>query len=270
MLPLLLITAGCLTQLHVDPAPTPEPQPGPEPVPVVTPRWVPVPVIRQVSSTGVVGDVESRAPRSSSGSLVTRAHEGAHFVHAEVRNAYMRQHDGRWNAFYVLDGRAAVAREPDTTIAAAAALVPPSLRLEGYDLYMVQQRMGAPPPPEYRGSGPFRGWNELPLYIADEFSAYLVGTVASLETEPSESEMVRTVTLGIYSLCVPMAARSDDPELCAFLRFQWERTLELAGKFNSPRVETILNTLRTADDAADLREFCRGYFGEWTQERLGF
>jgi hypothetical protein len=59
-----------------------------------------------------------------------------------------------------------VLREPRLTLAQVAAAVPADMRGGSYSLYLVQQR---------------RHWNGQPLYILDEWVAYLNGTEIAVE-----------------------------------------------------------------------------------------
>ena len=73
----------------------------------------------------------------------------------------------------------------------------------------------------------------------------------------------------VYSICVPRASRSGDPQMREFLRWQIERVLGLY-KASGARSD-YLERLRLNDDAAELRQYMRDYFGQlWTTTTLGF
>ena len=157
-------------------------------------------------------------------------------------------------------GFAAVIVEPPTTIRAAAAKVPQSLRGGVYNLYMVQQA----------GS-----WNDTPLYIFDEWVAYTNGS--EVRKDLGITGRAETVTymmeFNVYSMSLAMVVKEkggyDDTQFKAFLMWNMERSVKI---YNSePEATAYLNKLRTNGDAENLRAFARSYFGaEWCKEILGF
>lgn len=104
---------------------------------------------------------ENSTYRSSD--LINYAHEGTHGLNSKMRNA---MGGAGWNSFYVGGGFCVVLKEPRITINMVAQRVPSNLRTGQYQLYLVSQA-GA--------------WNDHPLYILDEWSAYCNGTQCANE-----------------------------------------------------------------------------------------
>jgi hypothetical protein len=120
-----------------------------------------IPPKRDLTVTSLLDDLECHLPAGHwyvSRDKINYAHEGTHGVNAEIRNAVGRPN----NAAYLLGDRAWVMAEPETTLSVVARRVPASLRGGGYKLYLIKQR---------------RYWNNQPLYLLDEWSAYRNGTL---------------------------------------------------------------------------------------------
>jgi len=218
------------------------------------PTMIDCPPIRAVGDLGpVVTDVENHLPAGhpyDDPDRITTIHEGSHGIHS-----LLRQKHG-CPGFYVLENRGVLIQEPATTLAAVAQLVPPSLRGEVYDLYLVQMR---------------GYWNEQPSYVFDEWTAYTNGADARQQLGIQDRrETVRyALEFCVYAVCVPLAAESGDLQLRAFIRWQIERAVKLY-KASGIRSD-YLNGLQTEPDASELRSFMRDYFGaQWTQRVLEF
>jgi hypothetical protein len=132
-----------------------------------------------------LADLLSRVPRpeywrdpTDPSCPVTWAHEATHGMTAELSRS------GRW-VIYLLDGMAVeFAGHPSVTIGQVAASVPAHQRGQVFDLYLVQQR---------------RDWDREPLYLLDEWTCYVHGSIARRqaglerreETERYAAEMER-------------------------------------------------------------------------------
>jgi len=158
--------------------------------------------------------------------------------------------------------KAAIINEPNTTISAAARLVPQSLRGEVYNLYMVQQASS---------------WGDTPLYVLDEAVAYTNGSAvrADLSIKNRGETVQYMLEFNVYSICVSQASKSKDPQFKNFLRWHLERTMKLyhtnskIGDISGAK--SYLAKTRTNQDAEGFRSFTRRYFGkEWTKQVLGF
>lgn len=266
----------------VDPEPV-KPEIKPEPPKRVEPVFINWPKVRAVDSSlgKVLGDIESHMPAGhiyKDNDKITWGHETTHGINSNIRNRnqkwevryksrflwfsekYLVKAAERVNGFYCLEDRAAVIVEPPTTIRAAAAKVPQSLRGGVYNLYMVQQA----------GS-----WNDTPLYIFDEWVAYTNGSEVrkDLGIQTRAETVTYMMEFNVYAMSLAMVVKEkggyDDTQFKAFLMWNIERSVRIYN--NEAEATTYLNKLRTSSDAENLRAFARSYFGaDWCKEILGF
>lgn len=212
----------------------------------------------------VLGDIESHMPAGHiyvDNDKITWAHETTHGINSNARMKFSR--NGRINAFYVLENRVVVIQEPNTTIRNVAANVPESLRGGVYNLYLVQQAAA---------------WNDTPLYIFDEWSAYVNGSDCRLDLDIyNRHETVQyMLEFNVYATCVAMTSKSDDQQLKSFLMWEIERAMKIYEKsINVGGSITLraayIDQMRTSPDAAQWRVFCQQYYGaDWCKEVLGF
>jgi len=128
--------------------------------------------------TSLIDDVERHLPARHSyrsADKINYAHEGTHGANATIRNTFFpNTGDSLKNVAYLLGDRAWVLEEPGTTLSAVAREVPGSLRGGEYQLYLIQQQ---------------RYWNDRPLYILDEWSAYRNGTLMGDEARYSNLDV---------------------------------------------------------------------------------
>jgi len=176
-----------------------------------------------VDGQGIMQDVLSRITAEDRRSMydasqVTYTHEATHALNARIRNS--AGGTGKVNAFYVGGGRCCVLPEPKTTLASAARRVR-EFRNSTYQLYFLDQQ---------------QHWNNEPLYVFDEWSAYLNGSKHAVETGDDEhGSHERSNWFAHYADAVVEAVRADDPsyaklnELTEFVAFQKQRTAQLTG-----------------------------------------
>lgn len=232
------------------------------------------------SELGVVlGDIESHMPNNhiyvSINDKVTWAHETTHGINSVLRNKHSKINTifktateyrpvyggGSVNAFYVLKNRYIVIKEPNVKISDIAENIPESLRGRSYDLYLINQQ---------------NDWNDYPLYIFDEWSAYTNGAACHLDLKINDrsDSILSMFNFNVYSICVAMTTKEqdkdyDDKELKAFLRWNIERSFEYLNN-DSLSIE-YLEKIEKADDAKKFRKFCVDYFGpEWTKKYFNF
>jgi hypothetical protein len=164
----------------------------------------------------------------------------------------------RVNGFYCLENRAAIIVEPNVTIGAVAKLVPKSLRGDVYKLYLVDMA---------------RSWDDTPLYICDEWSAYTSGSACRLDLGIKErQETVQyMMEFDIYAIALAMALKGDgydDQQLKSFIIWNIERSMSIYR--GESGAASYLDKFRNSTDAEDLRTFSRKYFGsEWCKKTLG-
>jgi len=230
--------------------------------------WYNIKPTREVSERlgDVLGDVESRMPRGhiyTDSDQITWTHETTHGLHSRWRQYFNKP------CLYVLKGRLCVLTHPNIRLSDVAAQVSPSLRGNGYQ-YLVQQQ---------------RYWNNEPLYVFDEWVAYTNGVAAILDLEEKGllrrsdrsygHDLEKMVQFMNYSLVVTQLG-GEDEKLTSFVQWHCERVRALLLKAEKSKVidpsisKETLRRLRQSPDAATLRDFCRSHFGEkWCKSILG-
>lgn len=215
---------------------------------------------------GVLGDIEARMPHSHiyrDHDRATWAHETSHGLAARLRMKFGHC------CLYVLDGNVVQFQHPPITMQHVAACVPYSIRGDGYQLYLVQQR---------------RDWNNDPGYICDEWVAYTNGTQAGLEHGLSAHRTAhsnwKTAEFFGYSLVLLQEASKcpnyNDPRLKEFVRWYGLETGRIVRWFYEQktidqRTLNWLSAIQSGQDTAQLRDFLRKTYGtEWCQQSLGF
>lgn len=150
---------------------------------------------------------------------VTYCHEATHMVNSRVRQVVA---GARKNAFYVGGNRVCVLVEPNCRLSDVAPLVAQQFRNSTYQLYFVDQQ---------------KYWNDCPLYILDEWTAYCNGAQAANElgVDP-HGEFERVQWFCHYADCVVAAVKQRDPnyaqlkELVAFVDWQKQRAQAMLGQ----------------------------------------
>jgi hypothetical protein len=186
-------------------------------------------------------------------SAVNWAHESTHAVNSRVQGALVREtKQNGWAAMLVqgpkskvespqlatLDFRLAtfICRQPRLRLRDVAAAVPTDERGPVYGLYLLRQQSQ---------------WDECPLYVLDEWSAYLNGTTVGLEIgRPEAASLEQALEFQFYAAALLRAIARLDPNysdrdaLSAFVAGQVLRAGELLAEARrqgvaSPRAETI-------------------------------
>lgn len=176
-----------------------------------------------VDGKGILQDVLSRCgaagrQRGYDPDLVTYCHEATHQLNSRIRNS-MRG-TGKDNAFYVGAGRCVVFPEPRVTLEIVGRYVT-NYRNSTFELYFVKMR---------------QHWNDQPLYVLDEFSAYANGLQASQELRvDGHGTLDRCIWFSHYADALLEAIKRHDPqypkvaELGRFIAWQKDRVAEMSG-----------------------------------------
>ncbi len=212
----LLAVAACVggSMLLPKPAPSP-PIPAPAPLPSVEPGdLVPWLVYQPKKATTnaawgqALTDIEQHLdPKHGrtyfSADNITHGHETTHGINSDIRNTLGGP--GK-NGFYCLDGRACVLAEPKCRIRDVAPLVPAVLRGSRYNLYLVQQA---------------HAWDDSPLYLLDEWVAYINGTTVGIDqvkrgllkgrSGGSSDDAIAPMEFTYYVLALCRAIKERDP-----------------------------------------------------------
>lgn len=222
----------------------------------------------------VLKDIMNHATDSNSyDDKVTLAHETTHGI-----NSYLRGHFGngkKVNGFYVLQGRGVIIEEPNIRKSQVGPFVPQSLRESRYNMYVV----GMP------------DWDDTPLYLFDEWTAYTNGGDAGVDLEQRglwhygwRDAVMGQIEFCVYSIATAMAVKQLQPQYFAQnLQFReyvaWNLKRAMTSfklgaampDFKWDTQDTYYTKLKTSADAETLRQFVRDQYGaDWTREVMGF
>lgn len=207
-------------------------------------------------------------------SAITAAHETSHGIHAHLRN-YQNTTGQRANAFYVLGNKAALVIEPNIRKQDIKARIPAPLRGPRYQLYLVEQT----------------AWDDTPLYVFDEWNAYLNGAEVGIDqvqhalyTAGWTDAVMGPLEFTAYAIATAKTVSELDPTYFAanlqFRRFTAWNIKRAMSLFTEGRVMTqftwvdqdaYATKLRTGAEAEPLRQFARTTWGAaWCQTVLGF
>lgn len=241
-------------------------------------RWIPHrPVTRRSKGKDLYADILNHTREYESfkdSGLMADAHENAHGVNADLINKYSV---GRLVAgFYVGENRSLVLDHPAIRIEHAHEFIPPALREYRFPVYMVEKEAD---------------WGDYPLYIYDEWVAYLLSARVGLELikngeyeDGPNDGVMGCLELAIYATAIAMATEQYDPEYFesneqfrAFTAWMLRESFDtfLRGRrirvFRFDRQDALYETLCTADEAKEMRDFLvRTYGRDWVRDNLGF
>lgn len=181
----------------------------------------------------------------------TEAHETVHGIHADLRNK-----NNGLRAFYVTPDKYFLIRDAKFPKSQIINYVPNTLKYDRFYNYVVK----AP------------AWESSPLYIFDEWTAYINGAEVAVDDAKrgqKESENYDTVMgsleFSIYAVATCMAIVDNDPELWndnefrEFVKLNIKRAEKVfnEGKeiFPYPTQNEMLDKLRNSQEAEPLRLF---------------
>lgn len=236
----------------------------PEPKPTeILPEFVEVPSFRNQSGDSIYDDVLSHSkdrPFGNSNGRATNVHETAHGIHSYLRNTH-RSTGRKVNGFYVLEGRGVIIEEPRMTKRQVAEFVPQNLRSYRYSTYITGQGV----------------WNDTPLYIYDEWTAYVLGGMTNVEDVQSgrysggwTDGVSGCLGFSIYAIATCMAVKKYDPEywetneqfrnFTIFMLRQAHETFMIGREmeqFKWDKQDQLLNEFLHSEAAAPMRKFVR-------------
>jgi hypothetical protein len=263
------------------PAPQSDASPnGPQPGDGV--QWLDYPALNSTTGSGwgpLLTDIAQHIPQNQLSTYwdsdpITAAHETSHGIHAYLRNYYNNTGSAA-NGFYVLGSKAAIVKEPNMRKSDVAGYIPSELRGMRFSLYITGQTE----------------WDDTPLYVWDEWNAYLNGTAVGVDlatagnwTSGWQDGCMGTLEFVIYGLAVGMAARDHDAayfssyrQFTEFMAWNLRRSMQtyaacaVLPEFAWDEQDQLLAKLRTGAAGDAMRQFARTTFGAaWTQQVLGF
>lgn len=227
------------------------------------PQFVEIPVFRK-SENSVYGDVISHSQEKPFGDHAgrsTNAHETGHGIHSYLRNKYSSELNKKVNGFYCLQGRGSIVEEPKIRKNQVKRFVPASLRGYRYPLYLERQKE----------------WDDTPLYIYDEWNAYVLGGKCCVDdmqnnkyTGGNVDGVSGCLEFSIYSTALCMAVKEYDPSYWennkqfrdftiwnlreSYKTFMVGRVMD---KFKWDKQDAMLKSLLTSSDAEPMRNFLK-------------
>ena len=223
----------------------------------ITPEFIRIPLIRTVNDENrIYNDVIGHSPDAPFGNndgKSTNVHETVHGINSYYRN---KQH-GKVNALYCLNGNLAIIEEPNVTIDQVSRQIPVSLREYRYQLYLVEQK---------------HDWNNRPLYLFDEWSAYIAGSSYNINNQEDNQKWTDGVSgpleFSIYSIYLAITIKKHDPyyynnnqQFKKFLIYNLKLSQEIYKKgcnlpqFKWEKQEKLLENLKHNEDAKEIRKF---------------
>ena len=231
----------------------------------------PIRVVNIPKNGDVLNDIDGQLPAGhqyTDKDRVTWAHETSHGISSRIRNA----NNGKVNGFYTVDGGAILVAEPKICLTTWALNVPPSLRGDCWRFYLTGRQA--------------QQWDDRPLYMYDEWNAYLLGSICGVDLvqkgllrERRLSTLLKTVEFGIYALCCVGKCFDASENFARFTSFQIARTLELASTVKrvealkkilwEDAIEVQWNRFLQSPDTELIREgLVRDFGSEWAGEVL--
>lgn len=259
-----------------EPLPPVQEEPKVEPKKEVVPEFVPVKTYRTSEKDTVYGDIISHTkgrPFGDAHGRSTNAHETAHGIHSDLRNEYQSKMGVRVNGFYALEGRGVIIEEPGIKMSHAVKFVPENLRSYRWNLYMVQQ---------------LRDWNDTPLYICDEWNAYVLGGMCGVDDvkkgkhkEGWSDGVSGCLDFSIITVGLAMAVKENDPnywnskpQFNNFVIWNLKRANEtyLAGhrmeQFKWEKQDKLLKEFLFSESGEPMRRFIKEELeGVWLDQR---
>ena len=242
---------------------------------LIVPEFVKVPIFRQSEKDSVFGDVLSHSEEKPFGgsNRSTNAHETGHGIHSYLRNKYTGIMHKKVNGFYALKDRGVIIEEPKIRKSQIAKFVPQSLHSYRYDLYIAGQKE----------------WDDTPLYIYDEWNAYILGGKTNVDDVISnryKGEWIDGVSgcidFSFYAIATAMAIKQHDPEYWNSNKQYRDFTIwnlkeahetYLVGHkmkwFKWDKQDALLRAFLTSSDAIEMRRFVKDNLeGVWLNTEL--
>lgn len=234
------------------------PQPKPE-VPKETLKLIDITKYRDVEDGTIYGDVLSHSkqqPFGNQNGRATNVHETAHGISADLTNQYYKDYSSKIEALYYGNGKGIILTSPNLLIRDISKYVPENLRSYRFQLYFVDQ---------------LKYWDEYPLYVLDEWVAYIWGARCAVEDynlkniDTKADSVSGSLEFSVYTIGLCLAIKDKDPEYWKnnkqFKLFVEEHLLraekvffEGRSIFKSSKQELLLNELRNSPDSDPIKK----------------
>ena len=221
--------------------------------------YYPVKSVTDYKEKSKYAEILSKTKRKVTGySRSTNAHETTHMIHAELR--MKNNSSGHHNSFYIVNTGAIDFPEPKIKKNDVAKYIPQALRGSRYSTYITKAQV----------------WNDQPLYLVDEWIAYLNGAEVAIEEVETGRYRGRrycegpgVVEFSVYCTALCMAIKDLDKsywynENIRFKLFvieQLKRSKEIFEKgtsmrcFQGRKQYKYLETWKTSKECQPLKQF---------------
>jgi hypothetical protein len=206
----------------------------------------------------VRNDVQSHVSRTDES-----VHEINHFVCSRLDNIFEKKYRNS-HSIYVLKDRNVIIAHPNITIGDVAQYVPDIIKDTAFNIYLVQER---------------RWWDNSPIYLCEEASCYVVGTLAydqEGKTNSTSFSAWKALELFGYCLVMSMVVEIEDPnydsrQLDAYLYWNGEELNKIIRNHEKRGIlrDKIRNWKNNLQKCTKLRNHCERKFGRnWCKRVL--
>lgn len=211
----------------------------------------------------VLSDIEANMPADHAyrtDDRTTWAHETVHGISSALR---VEVGEGT-NGFYVGKGYAMILREPRMQKALVNRYVPQELRGAQWQAYMDNPQVNGGLTGTMHGNSMVSGWADQPLYILDEFNAYIAGMECAAELHAKglplgndgqpgvrnwTKDLEHAIEFAGYAHALQKAIAEIDPQypdrerLASFIKYENARIDKLVQTIGTPEHRTFLARL---------------------------
>lgn len=217
-----------------------------------------------INEDSIYADILNRSPTPDLTELRhINAHENTHFINAFLRNSNPIA-GKKVNGFYLLEGRGIVIEEPPVLKNDLIPFLPLNVKGWRHETYISGQQQ----------------WNDHPMYIMDEWIAYINGDMCKLEDiENKRNQGIAphdasgSFEFCIYSIALAMAVEKKCPDYWknnqqfkSFIKFNLERSEKVFRKiyknetYMQDNIHNIYTNLQTSDSTKAMRAFINENF----------
>lgn len=245
--------------------PTPIEIPKPPNIVVIKPQpieildLITIPKYRNIEESSVYGEVLNYSkghPFGDKDGRPTNVHETAHGISAEIKNDHFKKYTYPIEGLYYGDGKGVILKHPNITIKDIAEYIPEKLRSYRFKTYFIHQT---------------KDWNHKPLYILNEWVAYIWGAKCAVEDHQKlnlhtkEDSVSGALEFSLYTIGLCLTVKDKDPEFWSSNKqfklaikdyLQRAEKVFFEGKdiFPSPKQKVLLESLKSMPPTDPIKE----------------
>jgi hypothetical protein len=231
---------------------------------------------RSVEEGTIYGEVLSYSEKTPFGDAhgrPTNVHETSHEIASELTNKYRKiSKNNTLRGFYYGDGKGIILQSPNITISEVSQYIPEKFRGYRFQLYFVDQL-------------PY--WNDTPLYILDEWTAYIWGARCSVEDyntkniETKSDSVSGSLEFSLYTLALCLTIIEKDnhywqnhTQFKTMVKEHLQRAEKVffEGKdiFKSTKQQILLDSLKNTNDSEPIKKLLIEEFDNIFLRKLTF